>query len=45
MLLDMEVHIKQRYGTEFLHVKKTAFISIHQHFLNVYGDIAGMGAE
>ena len=38
MVSDMEVHMKQRCGTEFLHVEKMAPTDIHQHLLNVYGD-------
>ena len=37
MMSDMEVHMKQRYVTEFLHVEKIAPIDIHQCLLNVYG--------
>ena len=32
----MEVWIKQRCVSEFLHVEKMAPIDIHQHLLNVY---------
>ena len=34
----MEVHIKQRCVTEFLHEEKMVPIDIHWHLLNVYGD-------
>ena len=37
---DMEVHIDQRYGIEFLHVDKSAPIDIHGHPLNNDGDPA-----
>ena len=35
----MEVCIKQRCVTEFLCVEKMAPTDIHQHLLNVYGDL------
>ena len=35
---DMEGHMKQRCGTEFLHVEKIAPIDSHQYLLNIYGD-------
>jgi len=38
MASDMEVHMKQRCGTEFLHAKKIVPIDIHQHLLNIYED-------
>ena len=38
MVSDMEVHMKQRHATEFLHVEKMASIDIHQCLLNVDGD-------
>ena len=38
MVSDMEVQMKQRCGTEFLHAEKIASTDIHQHLLNVYGD-------
>ena len=38
MVSDMEVHMKQKCGTEFLHVEKMAFTDIHQSLLNVYED-------
>ena len=41
MVSDMEMHIKQRRVTEFLHVEKTAPIVIHRQLLNVYGDQPG----
>jgi len=33
-----EVHRKQRWGTEFLHVEKVAPTAIQQCLLNIYGD-------
>ena len=38
MVSDMEVHMKQRCVTEFLHVEKMALIDIHCYFLNLDGD-------
>ena len=38
MAADVEVGMKERCGTEFLHVEETAPIDIHQCLLNVYGD-------
>ncbi len=38
MVSDMEVWMKQRCVTEFLHVGKMALIDIHQHLLNISGD-------
>ena len=38
MVSDIEVHMKQRHGIEFLHAEKTAPTDIHQCLLNVYGD-------
>lgn len=35
---DVEVHMKQRYGTEFLHVEKTKSIDIHRLLLNFFED-------
>ena len=35
MAPDMEVHMKQRGVTEFLHVEKIASTGIHRHFLYV----------
>ena len=35
---NMEVHVKKRYGTEFLQEEKTAATDIRQCFLNVYED-------
>ena len=37
MVSDMGVHLKQRFGIEFLHAEKTAPSDIHQHLMNVYG--------
>jgi len=34
----MEVLMKQRYGTEFLHEEKMASTDIHRCLLNVYGN-------
>lgn len=41
---DMEVHMKQKCGTEFLHVEKMAFTDIHQRLLKVYGNQTVDGA-
>ena len=38
MASDMEVHMKHKRGTEFLHVEKGAPNGIHQHLLNVNRD-------
>ena len=38
MASDVEVHVKQRCATEFLHMEKMAPTDIHQHLLNIYGD-------
>ena len=38
MVSDMEVWMKQRCGTEFLHAEKMALTDIHGHLLNVSGD-------
>ena len=38
MASDMEVQMKQKCATEFLHVEKMAAIHIHWCLLNVYGD-------
>ena len=38
MVSDMEVRMKKRGITEFLHVEKIASADIHQHLLNIYGD-------
>jgi len=35
---DMEVHMKQRDGTEFLHLEKKAASDVHQCLLNICGD-------
>lgn len=37
---DMQVHMRQRCVTEFLHAEKVAPIDIHQPLLNVDGDQA-----
>ena len=36
MASDMEVHMKQRWVTEFLHAENTVIIDIHGYLLNVY---------
>ena len=38
MVSDMEVHMKQRCVTEFLHVEKSAPTDIHRYLLNTYRD-------
>ena len=38
MVCDMEVHMKKRCITEFLHAEKMAPTDIHQCLLNVYRD-------
>jgi len=38
MASDMEVCMKQKCVTEFLHVEIIAHTDINWHFLNVYGD-------
>ena len=38
MTSDMEVWIKQRGGTEFLHVEKMASTDTHGHLVNIDGD-------
>ena len=38
MVSDIEVSMKQRCGTEFLHVEKIAPIDIHLRLLNMDGD-------
>ena len=38
MASDMEVHMKQRCATEFLHVEKLAPMHIHSCLLNIYED-------
>ena len=38
MASDMEVRMKQRCVTEFLHAEKLAPNDIHRRLLNVYGD-------
>ena len=37
MASDVEMHMKQRGGSEFFHVGKMAPTDIHQHLLNIYG--------
>ena len=37
MASDVEVHLKQRCGTEFLCVEKISPTYVHQHLLNFYG--------
>ena len=38
MASDMEVHMKQRCVTEFLHAENIVPTDIHRHWLNIYGD-------
>ena len=38
MVCDMEVRVKQRCVTEFLHAETMALNDIHQCLLNIYGD-------
>ena len=38
MASDMEVHVKQRCGTEFFHVEKMAATDSTWHLLNIYED-------
>jgi len=38
MASDMEVRMKQRYVTEFLHAEKIAPNDIHRRLLNIYRD-------
>ena len=38
MVSDMKVLMKQRGGTEFLHVEMMTPTDIHQFLLNVYGE-------
>jgi len=38
MVSDVEVHMRQRGITEFLHVEKIVPTDIHDCLLNVYGD-------
>lgn len=38
MMFDMEECMKQRGGTEFLHVEKTAPVDIHWYLLNTDGN-------
>lgn len=35
---DMEVHLKERHGIEFLHMEKMAPTDICGCLLNIYGD-------
>lgn len=35
---DMEGHMKQRCGTEFLHVEKSAPSDVYQHLSSINGD-------
>jgi len=39
MAFDMEMHMKQRCGTELLHVEKMALIEINSCLLNIYEDL------
>jgi len=38
MTSDMELCVKQRCATDFLHAEKIAPLDIHWHFLNIYED-------
>ena len=38
MSSDVEVHVKKRCGSEFLHAENTVPTDIHQCLLNIYGD-------
>ena len=38
MVSDIEVHMKQRYVTEFLHEEKVSPTDIHLHLMNIYED-------
>ena len=38
IVFDMEVHLKQRCVTEFLHAENIVPICIYQCWLNIYGD-------
>ena len=38
MASDIEVHMEQSCGNEFLHVGKIAPTDIQRHLLNIYGD-------
>ena len=40
MASDMEVHMKQRCVTEFLHVEKRGPTDIHRFLTSIYGDKA-----
>ena len=40
LMSDMETHLKQRGGIEFVHVRNIAAIDIDQHLLNVTGNQA-----
>ena len=42
MASDMEVHMKQRGVTEFLHAERMVPTDTHHHLLNVYGDQAAI---
>lgn len=41
MTSDMEVCLKQRSGTEFIHAENIPFIDIHQRLLDINGDQTG----
>ena len=41
MVSDMEARMKQRCGTELLHMGKIAPTDIHRHLLNRYGEQTG----
>jgi len=38
MASDIEVHMEQSCGNEFLHVENIEPVDIHQHLLSVYGE-------
>ena len=38
MVSDMEVHMKQSFATDFLHMEKRGPSGVHQCLLNIYGD-------
>lgn len=41
----VDMFMKQRYDTEFLHAEKFAPIMIHQCLKNVYGDMTVIRAQ
>lgn len=38
LVFDMEEHLKQRCGTKFFHVKKTAHTDVYWCLQNIYGE-------